>query len=327
VSTGDPAQRVLVTGGCGFGGSHLVARLVRDGARVTVLDLVDYTAAQRARFPELGQAGVHRGDVRDLEGLTALLRDRSCDTVFHLAAQPLVPLSIEQPFETLDVNARGTYAVLEACRRVGVEALVVASSGAYYGTTTTDLPVAETAAPLPSANLYASSKAAADLAAQGYAHTFGTPVGVCRFMNTYGPGDANLSRLVPRCLELLASGKALDFGNRDDGTTRLDFLHVRDMTEAYLRVARHVADRGGRDAVFNIGTGLATATADVATMLSAMFDGGTRPPVFRGVPRTPRVVKYLDVAKARDLLGWQSSIGLEAGLSELVRELHARSPA
>ncbi len=318
-------QRVLVTGGCGFGGSHLVARLVRDGARVTALDLVDYTAAQRARFPELGDAGVHRGDVRDLDGLTALLRARQCDTVFHLAAQPLVPLSIERPFETLDVNARGTYAVLEACRLVGIEALVVASSGAYYGTTTTDQPVPETAAPLPSANLYASSKAAADLAAQGYAHTFGMPVGVCRFMNTYGPGDANFSRLVPRCLELLASGAPLDLGDRDDGTTRLDFLHVGDMTEAYLRVAHHVAEKGGRDAVFNIGTGHATATADVAGTLSVMFDGGTRRPLFRGEPRKTPAVKYLEVAKARDLLGWESSTGLEAGLAELVRELHARS--
>ncbi|MBI5716116.1 MAG: NAD-dependent epimerase/dehydratase family protein [Burkholderiales bacterium] len=314
-------QRVLVTGGCGFGGSHLVARLVRDGARVTVLDMVDYTAAQRARFPELGQARVHRGDVRDLDALTALLEAGPCDTVFHLAAQPLVPLSIEKPFETLDVNARGTYAVLEACRLAGVEALVVASSGAYYGTTSTDQPIPETAAPLPSANLYASGKAAADLAAQGYAHTFGTPVGVCRFMNTYGPGDGNTSRLVPRCLALLASGAPLDLGDRDDGTTRLDFLHVRDMTEAYLRVARYVVDKGGRDAVFNIGTGRATAIADVARTLSVMFDGGTRKPIFRGEPRKVRSVKYLDVAKARELLGWEASISLEAGLSELVREL------
>lgn len=318
-------RRVLVTGGCGFGGSHLVARLVRDGARVTVLDLVDYTSAQQAQFPELSQAGVHRGDVRDLARLTALLRDRQCDTVFHLAAQALVPLSIDRPFETLEVNARGTYAVLEACRRIGVEALVVASSGAYYGTTTTDQPVPETAAPQPSANLYASSKAAADLAAQGYAHTFGMPVAVCRFMNTYGPGDANLSRLVPRCLALLASGAALDFGDRDDGTTRLDFLHVRDMTEAYLRVARYVVAKGGLDAVFNIGTGHATAIADVARTLSVLFDGATRPTIFRGEPRRIRTVKYLDVAKARDLLGWESSVSLEAGLSELASELRSRS--
>jgi nucleoside-diphosphate-sugar epimerase len=303
-------RRVLVTGGSGFGGSHLIRRLASDGDRVWNLDV---------RQPSDTCAEYVSGDVRSVELLQSTLRDNSIDTVFHLAAQPLVPLSIELPFETLDVNSRGTYAVLEACRVVGVGAIVVASSGAYYGTTTTDQPIPETAAPLPAANLYASGKAAADLAAQGYAHTYGLPVGVCRFMNTYGAGDRNDSRFVPHGLRLLTSGLTYDFGSRDDGTTRLDFLHVDDMTSAYLAVAEFVRTHGGRHAVFNIGTGTATATADVARMLSSCFDGRERTPIFTGFVRATPVVKYLDVTKARQLLGWSAQIGLRAGLERVIR--------
>jgi nucleoside-diphosphate-sugar epimerase len=301
-------RRTLVTGGSGFGGTNLIQRLASTGVEVWNLDLREQSDSD-AHFV--------RGDVRDVAAVMHVLRSHAVDSVFHLAAQPLVPLSIESPFETLDVNARGTYAVLEACRIVGVKSLVVASSGAYYGATTTDQPIPETAAPLPAANLYASGKAAADLAAQGYAHTYGMPIGVCRFMNTYGPSDSNSSRLVPHALHLLANDLPYDFGPRDDGTTRLDFLHVDDMTSAYLAVANFVQD-GGRDAVFNIGTGVATPTRSVAQLLSVLFDGVAREPVFSGSPRATPVVKYLDTTKAHDVLGWTASHDLATGLRQVV---------
>jgi nucleoside-diphosphate-sugar epimerase len=301
-------KRALVTGGSGFGGTSLIKRLVESSVEVWNLDL---------REPANLHAHFVQNDVRDLSAVSRLLDENAIDTVFHLAAQPLVPLSIESPFETLDVNARGAYAVLEACRTVGVSSVVVASSGAYYGTTTTDQPILETAAPLPAANLYASGKAAADLAAQGYAHTYGMPIGVCRFMNTYGPGDANRSRLVPHALHLLANDLPYDFGARDDGTTRLDFLHVDDMTSAYLAVADYVRS-GGCDAVFNIGTGIATPTRSVAQLISVLFDGNEREPIFSGSARATPVVKYLDTAKARNVLGWTATIDLEYGLRQVL---------
>ena len=301
--------RVLVTGGSGFGGSHLVRRLTRNGNRVWNVDI---------RAPKDHDATYVAGDVRDIELLRAVLSSNAIDTVFHLAAQPLIPLSIKAPFETLDVNSRGTYAVLEACRTVGVAALVVASSGAYYGATTIDEPIPESAAPLPASNLYAAGKAAADLAAQGYAHTFDMPVGVCRFMNTYGPDDANTSRLIPHAISLLENNRPYTFGTRDDGTARLDFVHIDDMTSAYLAVATFVAEHGGRDAVFNIGTGVATPIADVARLVSQAYDGVLREPIFSGPRQELAVVKYLDPTKARVLLGWQSSITIADGIASVI---------
>jgi nucleoside-diphosphate-sugar epimerase len=301
-------KRALVTGGSGFGGTSLIKRLAESGVEVWNLDV---------RESPISPAHFVQNDVREVSAVARVLDENAIDTVFHLAAQPLVPLSIESPFETLDVNARGTYAVLEACRTVGVSSLVVASSGAYYGTTTTDQPILETAAPLPAANLYASGKAAADLAAQGYAHTYSMPIGVCRFMNTYGPTDSNRSRLIPHALHLLANDLPFDFGGRDDGTTRLDFLHVDDMTSAYLAVADYVRT-GGRDAVFNIGTGIATPTRSVAQLISVLFDGEEREPIFSGPARVTPIMKYLDTTKAQSVLGWTATIDLASGLRQVL---------
>ena len=311
------AKNVLVTGGSGFGGSYLVSRLIERGDRVWNFDLVAPTPARMALLPAVAAATYVHGDCRNLELLATLLHKNGIDEVFHLAAQPIVPLSIVLPFETLVNNAVGAYSVLEAVRLVPVGATVVASSGAYYGTTTQPGLISESAPPLPASNLYAPGKVAADLAAQSYAMTFGLPIGVCRFMNTYGPGDDNTSRLVPRALELLLAGGAYDFGDRDDGSTRLDFLHVSDMTSAYLRVADHVREVGGTDAVFNIGTGVGTETREIVSMMSRLFDGREREPIFRGPRRAVRVEKVLDVSKARDVLRWEASLTTACGLQTL----------
>lgn len=314
------SERVaLVTGGSGFGGSHLVHELLRRGDRVLVLDLVESSTPQ----PDV----LHlRGDVRDLSLVASVLARHEVHTVFHLAAQPLVPVSVQLPYETLDVNAMGTGAVLEAARRVGTPHVVVASSGAYYGTTSVDSPIPESAAPLPAANLYAASKAAADLTAQGYARTYGMRIGVCRFMNTYGPGDTNRSRLVPHALHLLRhvvpAGGDYDFGDRDDGTTQLDFVHVRDVVRAYLAVDAWLAGptwSPGSPVAFNIGTGTATAVRDVAAALSLAFDGVARTPSFRGASRTIPVRKLLDPTLAAEVLGWRATVPLAQGLTEVAQ--------
>ncbi len=312
--------RCLVTGGSGFGGRHLLQTLTGRGANVTSLDLhapvggpvegVEYVA----------------GDVRNFDLVASLMARSATEVVFHLAAQPLVPVSVSLPLETLDTNAMGTYVVLEACRRVGIQAMVLASSGAYYGSTSVTEPIEETFSPLPAANLYAASKAAADLALQGYVQTFDLPAGACRFMNTYGPGDANLSRLVPRALDNLRNDRPYDFGDRDDGTSELDFLFIGDMVSAYLALAEWLLegrDAHGRDRtvnpVFNVGTGIATSVSDVARLASLAFDGTHRDPIFRGAPKTRLVRKLLSAEKAAQVLGWRALTDLESGLALTVK--------
>ena len=307
----------LVTGGSGFGGSHLSAALAREGAEVYVLDRV---------FPRnsyLTLEGIEKrvslicGDVRDLELLRLTIERYQIDTIFHLAAQPLVPMSIALPMETFSTNVMGTCSVLEAMRTTNsCRAMVLASSGAYYGTTVTDVPISEDDAVRISANLYSPSKTAADIAVRTYANVYGLSTATCRFMNTYGAGDTNFSRIVPRAIRNILIGAAYDFGDRDDGTTSLDFLHIDDMTNAYLRVAERIDAVHGE--AFNFGTGRPVSTWEIARLISQLFGGGEREPIFHGAARARRVVKYLDTGKAERLLGWRATIELEQGLTETI---------
>ncbi len=317
MSTDWKGRPCLVTGGAGFGGSHLCEHLLGLGARVHVLDRLLPASSYLALTGLVRRVEFIQGDIRDLDLMRLTLERFEIDTVFHLAAQPIVPISNVLPLETLSINAMGTYVVLEAVRTVRcVRRLVFASSGAYYGTTTTDRPIAEDAPALEATNVYAPSKAAADLVARCYARIFGMKIATCRFMNTYGPGDTNFSRIVPRAVRNLMQEEAYEFGDRDDGSTRLDFLFIRDMASAYVRVAEALDSVAGE--AFNFGSGNPTSTRDLARLVSVRFDGQAREPIFAGAPKAKPVIKSLDVRKARERLGWQPTTTLEQGISETI---------
>lgn len=305
----------LVTGGFGFGGSHLCLALLEKGASVLVYDRWRPSDSHLDRCGAGGKVHFVQGDIRDTDLLKLTLERFEIDTVFHVAAQPIVPIANLHPAETLSVNVQGTYSVLEAIRTGSPgRRLVFASSGAYYGTTTTDSALDEEAPPLTATNIYAPSKVAADVAVRTYARVYGMLAGVARFMNTYGPGDANFSRIVPRAARNLVLGTPYDFGDRDDGSTRLDFMHIRDMSGAYLKLAENLETVSGQ--AFNFGGGVPVSVREVARIASSKFDGQVREPLFRG--RTPEklVVKFLDISKASRLLDWRPTLGLEDGLQD-----------
>lgn len=311
------ARPCLVTGGTGFGGSHLCSDLIRRGAKVYVVDRV-FPRNSYLRLQGLdSRVEFIQGDIRDLDLLRVTIERYEIDSIFHLAAQPLAPMSNVLPFETLSINALGTFTVLEAMRTTkSAKNLVFASSGAHYGATTTDKAIGEDDALCGAVNLYGPSKTAADVVVRTYANVYGLNAGVCRFMNTYGPGDTNFSRIVPRAIRSLLLGTEYDFGDRDDGTTRLDFLHIRDMTGAYISLAENMNVAKGE--AFNFGRGTPVSTGDVARAVSRGFDGREREPKFHGAPREKPVVKYLDIRKAKTLLGWEPQTSLEAGVRETI---------
>lgn len=307
----------LVTGGAGFGGSHLCQQLLARNVKVYVLDrwlprnsyLVLGGLVDRMEFIQ--------GDICDMDLLKHTLERFEIDMVFHLAAQPIVPMSNIIPYETLKTNALGTYTVLESIRTVKcVKHLVFASSGAYYGTTTTDKPITEDEAPLSATNIYAPSKVAGDIAVRCYARIFGLKAAVCRFMNTYGPGDTNV-RIIPVAIKKLITQAPYDFGDRDDGTTILDYMHIRDMANAYIAVSENLDSVSGE--AFNFSGGRPISTYHLTRLISRIFDGQEREPIFHGTPREKPAIKYLDTTKARNLLGWQPSITLEEGISETIQ--------
>ncbi len=243
------------------------------------------------------------GDIRHYGLLQHILERFQVDIVFHVAAQPIVPMSNVIPMETLSINAMGTYTVLEALRSTKwTKRLVFASSGAYYGTTTTDKAITEDDPPLSATNIYAPSKVAGDIAVRCYARVYGVKAATCRFMNTYGEGDTNFSRIIPRAIQNLITHAPFEFGDRDDGTTMLDYMHIRDMANAYIKVAEHLDSISGE--ALNFGGGNPISVSDLTRLVSKIFDGIDREPKFFGAPREKPIVKYMDTTKAQRILGW-----------------------
>lgn len=307
----------LITGGAGFGGSHLCEQLLARQAKLYVLDRYLPRNSYLVLNGLIDDMEFIHGDIRDLDLLKHTLERFEINTVFHLAAQPIVPISNVIPFETLSVNALGTYVVLEAMRTTKcVKYLVFASSGAYYGTTMTDRAITEEEPPLSATNIYAPSKVAGDIAVRCYADIYGLRAAACRFINTYGPGDTNFSRIIPRAIKNLITRAPYEFGDRDDGTTKFDYLHVRNMANAYIAVAEHLDSVAGE--VFNFGGGNPISTSELTKQVSRIFDGKEREPRFFGAPKDKTIIKYLDTTKAKNILGWQPETTLEQGLRETI---------
>lgn len=297
-------QAVLVTGGAGFIGKHLVARLLGEGARVVVLDRrstpVPTTAAQIA------------GDVTDVDLVTDILEREQVHTVFHLAAQAIMGAATRDPARTYQLNVGGTAAVAEAVRRSGGTARIVfTSSAAAYGARGDGTPLREDAA-CGRMSVYGGSKRAAEDMLRGYTDTYRITAVACRLMNTYGPGDTHLSRLVPYATDLLRRSAPFDLGTRDDGSTQLDFVYVADVVGALVRAGEVPLSPGCTETV-NVGTGVAVGIRNIAQRLATEARISVQP-LFSGAPGATPYVKLLDVTHALDLLGWKAETTVDEGL-------------
>ncbi|HSC03325.1 MAG TPA: NAD-dependent epimerase/dehydratase family protein [Solirubrobacteraceae bacterium] len=306
---------MFVTGAYGLLGSWLVKALLTRGARTTVLkrDLV-FSSALILEGTEHAVNVVH-GDVRDRELIERVLAEYEVDTVFHLAAQAIVGVATTSPISTFETNIRGTWNLLEACRRVGVQRVVVAASDKAYGVHDR-LPYREDFALQPTYP-YDVSKAAADLIARSYWHTFGLPVAVTRFANLYGGGDLNLSRLVPEAV--LAAIDARRPVIRSDGTPERDFLYVEDAVEAYLAIVGLLDSGEGAGEAFNAGGKEPHSVLSVAELICRLAGTGQEPDVRgTGTPAGEIPRQWLDSSKLRAATGWAPRVDLEEGLRRTI---------
>ena len=315
-------QKTLVLGAAGFCGAHLCDQLVQLGANVIGFDKSLPFDSWLHSSGAINQIDWRQGDILDLDNLKLLLAHNPVDTIFLLAAQPIVAISNQLPLETAHTNIIGTYNVLEAMRaQLNPPALVFASSGAYYGATNTKSAITEDEPALVASNIYAPTKAAADLAVRCYAKIYDLPAATCRWMNTYGPGDLNFSRIVPATMQRLHGGRRGCIDGTD-GTNVLEMLHVRDMIEAYLVVASNIerADVSGQ--AFNFGGGAPLQLSHVARETARAWNevNGTNIEIEPEISG-PKIdsVKYLDISKAREVLGWTPRINLQNGLRETAK--------
>jgi CDP-glucose 4,6-dehydratase len=308
----------LVTGGRGFVGAWLCKALLEDGVPVVSLDRSG--GARDGRPSTLKLLGIEQvaeveGDLLDPTVLRQTLLDNQVDSVFHLAAQTLVGTAADSPSRTFDVNVRGTWMLLDACREHGVQRVFVASSDKAYGAHD-ELPYREDFPLRPTAP-YEASKAAADLIARSYWPSYGLPVAVTRFANIYGGGDTNFSRLIPEAVSAALDGRRPVL--RSDGSPERDFLYVEDAAAAYVAIAGALDRDEIRGEAFNAGGGQPHPVGEVVELIARLAGTGLDPDI-RGAGNPAGEIdrQYVDPAKLRALVGWEPRVELEEGLSRTI---------
>lgn len=310
-----PGAAVLVTGADGLLGSCLAGALLDGGVRVVTIRRDEPAVGALELRGLADRVDVVHGDIC-AEGLVArALGEYEVDGVFHLAAQTLVGTANRAPLSTFETNIRGTWLLLEACRAQRVARVVVASSDKAYGRAV-ELPYRETQ-PLNATYPYDVSKAACDLIARSYWHTYGLPVAVTRCANLYGPADTNRSRLIPEAVSAALDGRAPVI--RSDGSPERDFLYVEDAVAAYLAIWAALGRGEGMGEAFNAGGGTPRSVRDVVSLVCRLAGSAIDPDIRgEGVPPGEIDSQWLDASKLRALTGWEPEVSLEEGLRRTI---------
>jgi UDP-glucose 4-epimerase len=301
-------MRTLVTGGAGFIGSHVVDALLARGDDVTVVD--DLSSGHEHNLRSALQAGarLQRVDIRDAPALGGLAERLSPEAIFHLAAQVDVRISLADPARDARTNVEGTINVLEAARRAGTRRVVLASTGgAIYGDTD-EIPTPESVPALPLA-AYGQSKLCAELYLGLYERLHGLSTSALRFGNVYGPrqdphGEAGVVAIL--CGRLRAGQRPTIFG---DGKQTRDYIFVADLVKALL-----AAGDGDSREVVNIGTETETSVLELVGMLGEIHGPNALEPEFAPARLGELERSCLDAGRARELLGWQATTPIAAGL-------------
>ena len=297
-------ERVVVTGGAGFVGSHLVRALLEAGYEVHVID--NYSGG---KFPDRlsNAATYHEGDIRDSELLKKVFQDTRY--VFHTAALPRVQFSIEFPEETTSVNIGGTVCVLNSAHLAGVQRVIYSASSSAYGDQDT-LPLVETMTPSPKSP-YALQKYVGELECKLFSELHSLQTVSLRYFNVYGPhADPNgpYALVVAKFIELKKQGKPMTIAGTGEHTR--DYTHVSDIVSANIRAA--TSGGVGAGEVFNIGGGRQVSVKEIAQMI-----GGE---VEYVESRHEPAHTLADTTAAQTQLGWKPVVPFEQGLTDLLKE-------
>ena len=306
-------MKVLVTGGAGFIGSHLVERLIRDGHDVTSVDnLDDYYPPRLKRLNMLQALPSHQlrwvwGDIADRDLMDKLARDQ--DAVMHLAARPGVRRSIDEPGRYAEVNVTGTINVLEASRRARVGHVVVGSSSSVYGVSP-DIPFHEESSRLLPASPYGASKLAAEQFCRGFQHLHGIPVTCLRLFTVYGPRQRP-DMAIHRFVAGITAGRPITiFG---DGRARRDYTYVDDVVDGLMLA---IARPNGFQ-IYNLGT---TETISLADLIGTLEHALGMRAVLDPQPDQPGDVPitYANIDRAAKDLGYRPRVAIDEGVRRFV---------
>jgi UDP-N-acetylglucosamine/UDP-N-acetyl-alpha-D-glucosaminouronate 4-epimerase len=307
--------KTLVTGGGGFIGSSIAHALLERGAKVRVLD--NFSTGNRANLEDIwDDIEIVEGELRSYERVHA--GTRGMEVVFHQAALPSVPRSVQDPLTTSAVNVDGTLNVLLAARDEGVARIVFASSSSVYGDGG-ELPRREQS-PTNPASPYAVSKLAAERYCISFSKIYGLETVSLRYFNVFGPRQdprSQYAAVVPRFITAIAAGRPVSIYG--DGEQSRDFTYVANVVDLNLLAARAEGIAG---AVINVATGQSTTVNELAQMIGDILD---RPVTRELEPSRPAEVQasWAALDTAKELLGWEPSVSLEEGLRLTAESLDA----
>lgn len=300
-------KRVLITGGCGFVGRWVCRALAPAEVDLHILDLAPSTHLEAKHT-------FHKTDLRDLSATRAMLASVKPQAIVHLAGQPGVASSHDNPVGAYEANVLATFNLLEGCRQQGgVEAIVAVSSNHVYGDQH-KMPTAEDA-PLNGAGMYAASKLAGDVLARAYGKTYGLPVGIARMTNSYGGDDHHVAHIITATI--LSALKKEPPVIKQSGRDRKGYLYIKDTAEGLLAVAEGVARKPElRGEAFNLVPNEAVTVIDLVRTILKAAGQPLEPAILN--PNAPHEEEHLDNSKAREQLGWSPQYDFAAGLRETV---------
>ena len=313
-------RTVLVTGISGFLGAWLAEALLEQGAVVAGFDR---TAPGAMELHEglADRVTMFTGDMTVLEDVEQAIRSSKADTCFHLAGHSMVDPENRSPLPAFEANARGTWVVLEAARRVGSLArIMVASSNHVYGHQGST-PSTEDAA-LNGTNPYAASKACTDIIARCFAESYRMPIGIARNTNSFGGADPHLTHIVTASILSLLRGEAPVI--QSDGSPVKSYLYVRDTIEGYLRLADRSAEPEVRGQPVNFSMDEPVSVAALVSTLITVSGATDISPRILGAPGQWHEREWLSNARAKSVLGWRPQFTLKDGLRETYEWYRAR---
>ena len=299
----------MVTGGAGFIGKHLVAKLLRDQHEITIFD--NFSSSSKNDITYLLEDGVSlvTGDVLDYDLLLKSMS--SCDFVIHLAAQTSVSQSIADPKTTADIIVDGTVNVLKSCVKANVKNIIFSSSAAVYGNSL-DTLISEKSHLNPLSS-YGASKLVAEYNLQTFSKLFGLNSISLRLFNVYGNGQTSEAGVIRKFLKNISKDVPLEiFG---DGTQTRDFVHISDVIEAFYCAIRNIEAKRGE--IYNIGSGSATSINELASLLISSKEKDLQvihKPALEGEIKDSKA----DISLAKNDIGYSPQIPLSDGLASLV---------
>ena len=316
---------MIITGGTGFIGRHLVKRLLTN-KQCSVALIANTSNLTDRELQETTPLALYTTDIRDREAISNIFRDEKVDTCIHLAAKISVADSIKNPEETMDINVKGTINVLEACHNNGVNNFVFASSAAVYGDVT-ELPISENQ-PLRPLSPYGTSKMLAEQHVVQYYKLKKIPNAISfRIFNVYGTGNASESDVISKFAGRLSIGlPPIIYG---DGNHTRDFISVDDVADGILSSIRVMENKYNcklnSPPVFNMGSGSATSINELARKM-VQISGLDLDPIYEKGNQDSRVIlhSYANMTKAKRVLQFVAKKNLETGLREIIEPLLIR---